>query len=84
MMVMAGPHALPDWLIAPAIEYTDPMSLQLLTADDVAKRLRVSRRAFFALRARGGFVQPVRLGARMVRYREADVEAWIAERVAKG
>ncbi|MGV3491355.1 MAG: helix-turn-helix transcriptional regulator [Devosia sp.] len=58
------------------------MAQQLLTADDVAKRLRVSRRAFFALRARTiDFPRAVRLGARTVRYKESDVDEWVASRV---
>jgi excisionase family DNA binding protein len=58
--------------------------VQLLTTDDVAKRLRVSRRAAFMLVKQPGFPAPVRLGSRMVRYRESDLDAWVAAHVAEG
>ena len=59
-------------------------ALQLLTADQVAERLHISRRAFFALRARGAFIKPVRLGPRTVRYRESDLDAWVAAHLKEG
>jgi prophage regulatory protein len=56
------------------------MSAQLLTAEQVAARLSISRRALYALLARGDFIKPVRLGARTVRYRLDDLDAWVDSR----
>jgi predicted DNA-binding transcriptional regulator AlpA len=50
------------------------MKLQKLT--DIADRLQVSVRTVYRL---PGFPAPIRMG-RLVRWREEDVDAWIAER----
>lgn len=54
--------------------------VQLLTLAQVAQRLAVSRRTAFTLVKAKGFPAPVRLSPRMVRYREADLDAWIQSR----
>ena len=48
----------------------------LLTAGDVARRLRVSVRQIWKLTSAGRLVPPVRLG-RSVRWRESDLTAFI-------
>lgn len=54
----------------------------LLTTDDVAERLRLTPRTVKAWRARGRGPEPVRIGYRTVRYRAADVDAWLARHEA--
>ena len=54
--------------------------LRLLTQSDAAKLLRLSERTLERLRVTGGGPKFVKAG-RSVRYREADLEAWIAARV---
>ncbi|RJP30925.1 MAG: DNA-binding protein [Phycisphaerales bacterium] len=49
----------------------------LLTAADVAKLLRLSRRSVLKLRSRGAIPEPVRLG-RSVRWRREELARWIA------
>jgi excisionase family DNA binding protein len=51
---------------------------ELLTAKDVAALLRVSRRTVSRLRARGELPAPVELSASIVRWRLADIEAYLA------
>jgi predicted DNA-binding transcriptional regulator AlpA len=58
--------------------------VQLLSISQVAQRLSISRRAAFTLVKTPGFPSAVRLSSRMVRYREADLEAWLASRVSQG
>jgi len=52
---------------------------ELLTTSEAAGRLKVTPRMLEARRSRGGGPPFVKVG-RAVRYREADLEAWIAER----
>lgn len=56
------------------------MNDRLLTTEDLAARLRVSRRTLEAWRLRGGGPRFVRTGG-AVRYRESDVAQWIAASV---
>lgn len=49
------------------------MTLQLLTVDDVAARLQVSRATVYRMHARGD-LPGVRLGVRCLRFSPADVE----------
>lgn len=53
-----------------------PPSQLLLTIDDLAATLRVSRRHVSALRAAGQLLAPVRLG-RAIRWPRTEVEDWI-------
>lgn len=55
-----------------AAEVVQPPPL-LVTADDIAAALRISRRTVFRLRARGDLPQPVELAPNVVRWRWADV-----------
>jgi excisionase family DNA binding protein len=54
--------------------------LRLLTQSEAARQLRLSERTLERLRVSGGGPVYVKAG-RSVRYREADLEAWIAARV---
>lgn len=54
--------------------------VRLLTQSDAAKLLRLSERTLERLRVAGGGPKFVKAG-RSVRYREADLEAWISARV---
>ena len=54
--------------------------VRLLTQSDAAKLLRLSERTLERLRLTGGGPSFVKCG-RSVRYRECDLEAWIAARV---
>jgi excisionase family DNA binding protein len=54
--------------------------VRLLTQSDAAKLLRLSERTLERLRLQGGGPLYVKAG-RSVRYREADIEAWITARV---
>jgi excisionase family DNA binding protein len=54
--------------------------VRLLTQSDVAKLLCLSERTLERLRVSGGGPHFVKAG-RSVRYREADLEEWITERV---
>jgi len=56
---------------------TDHPARKLLSIDDVAKMLAVCPNTVRNLTDRGDLPSPIRLG-RAVRYRLADVEAWIA------
>jgi excisionase family DNA binding protein len=57
---------------------TDP----LLTIPEVAELLQVSTLTLAAWRSRGEGPRYVKLGAKMVRYRRADLDAWVAEGAA--
>ena len=54
--------------------------LRLLTQSEAARVLRLSERTLERLRLQGGGPLYVKAG-RAVRYRETDLEAWIAARV---
>ncbi len=57
---------------------------QLLSAQQAAARLAVSRRTFFRLVKKSGFPAPVRLGSRMVRYAEDELSRWVDQHRDKG
>ncbi|WP_423717164.1 helix-turn-helix transcriptional regulator [Actinomycetospora cinnamomea] len=52
----------------------------LLTEREVARRLAVSLDTVRRLRSRGSGPRAVRVGARAVRYRPQDVDAWLRSR----
>jgi excisionase family DNA binding protein len=58
--------------------------MQLLSAQQAAARLAVSRRTFFKLARQVGFPEPLRLSQRLVRYSEEDIERWLEEKRMKG
>ena len=50
---------------------------QLLAIDQVAEFLGVCRRTIYRELARGKFPKPVRIGQRSVRWKVADIEAYV-------
>jgi len=54
----------------------------LIKRKDVERRTALSRSRIYALMSEKAFPAPVRLGAMSVAWIEAEVENWIAERVA--
>jgi predicted DNA-binding transcriptional regulator AlpA len=50
----------------------------LLTVDDVAALLQVSRRTVFRLRARGLLPVPVEISTNIIRWRAEDLRAYVA------
>ncbi len=61
---------------APSIERARPCAL-LLVAKDAAAFLGISLRKLYELRSTGELPPPVRLSERIVRYRRADLEAYV-------
>lgn len=57
------------------------MQDRLLTSAAAAERLGISRRTLEAWRSRGGGPRFVAHSRRLVRYRIADLDAWIDERL---
>lgn len=56
---------------------------RLLRRREVERRVGRSRSSIYALIADGRFPRPVRVGARAVRWVEAEVDSWIAARIAE-
>lgn len=56
---------------------TDQEPVLLLTAEQLAARMNLSKRTIYRLIDAGRMIQPIRLGG-IVRWRAAEVEAWIA------
>jgi excisionase family DNA binding protein len=52
--------------------------LDLLTVHQVARRLTVSTRTIYRLLERGSFPPPIRYTRKLVRWRTADVERYLA------
>lgn len=50
----------------------------LLNARQVAERLSISMRSLYRLVARGAFPQPIRYTRKLVRWKAADVERYLA------
>ena len=48
----------------------------LVTSDEIVKRLRISRQLFALMVTRGEFPPGVRIGRRLRRWRQGDVDAW--------
>ena len=53
---------------------------QLLTADDVLSRCRISKATLYRLVKSGGCPAPIRIGLRAVRWRESELNAWLSGR----
>lgn len=52
---------------------------RLLRASEVARKLSVSSRTVWRMTDGGELPRPVRIGTRMVRWRESEIEAYIAD-----
>ena len=50
---------------------------KLLTAQAIAEKLSLSKRAVFRMRSAGLICSPVKVGAGAVRWRQSDIEEWI-------
>lgn len=50
----------------------------LLTAQAIAEKLSLSKRAVFRMRGAGLICSPVKVGAGAIRWRQSDIEQWIA------
>ena len=57
------------------------MSERLLTYHDLTLKLNLTRTTLWGLVKRGEFPQPIKI-ARCVRFRESDVDRWIADQAA--
>ena len=51
---------------------------KLLTAQAVAEKLSLSKRAIFRMRSSGLICAPVKVGAGSIRWRQSDIELWIS------
>ena len=56
------------------------MADKLLRRPEVESRTGLSRSTIYGWMANGQFPQPVKLGARLVAWRESDVTAWLESR----
>lgn len=59
------------------------MAERILRRPDVEARTGLSRSTIYAWMARGEFPQPVALGARLVGWKESDIQAWLEAREVK-
>jgi len=51
---------------------------KLLTAQAIAERLSLSKRAIFRMRSAGLICPPIKVGAGTIRWRSSDIEKWIS------
>ena len=51
---------------------------KMLTAQAVAEKLSLSKRAVFRMRSAGLICSPVKVGAGAIRWKQSDIEQWIA------
>ena len=59
------------------------MAEKLLRRPDVEARVGLSRSTLYAWMAEDKFPKPVALGARLVAWRESEIDAWLAAREEK-
>lgn len=57
---------------------TNQTSQKLLTAQAVGAKLSLSKRAVFRMRSAGLICSPVKVGVGAIRWRQSDIEQWIA------
>lgn len=60
------------------------LSLKLLRRPEVEARTGLSRSTLYDWMKRGEFPQPVKLGLRIVAWRESDVTEWLESRETRG
>lgn len=60
------------------------MAEKLLRRPEVEARTGLSRSTLYAWMKCGNFPQPVKLGARLVAWRESDVSNWLESRDTRG
>ena len=56
------------------------MAEKLIRRPEVESRIGISRSTLYDWMKRGEFPQPVKLGARLVAWRESDVTEWLESR----
>ncbi|HBG97963.1 MAG: AlpA family transcriptional regulator [Rhodobacteraceae bacterium] len=59
------------------------MAEKILRRPDVEARTGLARSTIYDWMKRGAFPQPVALGARLVGWRESEIDAWLAARETK-
>lgn len=79
----AGSHRPADRAAPLPTGFTSTAPDQLYDERQAARLLRVSRRTMQGWRLKGGGPLFVRLGARCIRYRRADLQDFLAERTAR-
>jgi prophage regulatory protein len=58
------------------------MSVQVYRLKEVRALIGLSTASIYRMVAAGTFPKPIRIGAKAIAWREADLEAWLAEREA--
>ncbi|WP_042778690.1 helix-turn-helix transcriptional regulator [Sinorhizobium fredii] len=58
------------------------MAIRILPIDDVIERTGLSRRTLYHEISEGRFPRSVQLTSRRVGWPEADIEAWISDKIA--
>ena len=53
---------------------------RLMRLSEVLTLINLSRSSVYRLRRQGAFPEPLKIGARAVRWRQSEIEAWIAAR----
>lgn len=53
------------------------MSSRLLTVAELAEQLGIHHITIYKLIQKPGFIQPIRIGRRTIRFRQVDVDAWL-------
>lgn len=61
---------------------THPLPIRFARMREVCRRTGLSKSSIYDLMAQGRFPQTVRLGGRSVAFVEAEVDEWIATRIA--
>lgn len=59
-----------------------PILPELMESEDILKYLNISRQTLYRYRKKEGFPEPVRLSRRNLRWRKADVDAWISKHLS--
>lgn len=55
---------------------------QILRMKDVVKKIGLCRATVYAMISRREFPRPIRIGERATGWRESELEAWLANRIA--
>lgn len=58
--------------------------MSVLRMPEVLRRVQLSRTTVYIAVKRGAFPAPIRIGARAIGWREADLAAWLAARPTAG
>ena len=60
------------------------MELKYISRRDLEELLRLSRSTIYSMMAKGQFPKPTRLGAKAVRWSEAEIKDWLSNRQRVG